>query len=528
VDLLNNLYSLTSEKWIPEAMYTITQNAKAADLQSELARNRMLLSSSLGDSLHQRQSVINSQTTAYRYLINEENKGERPDSAKISRLKDDLFELDRERERVNDQIEKKFPQYHGSSEEFGLVSVDEIRKRLKRGEVVLNYLLSNRFEEGKRKLYTFVLTKHRLDIRESYLDTLFASNARIIEKSNDQSMMEGGKGSDYRANTGALWYMYANLIRPVEGLIKGRRLIIIPDEEISRLPFEAFIRELPEAGMSDYEGLKYLIRDYSFSYAYASAQVVLRESQREGPVKVYAFSPDYGDKSQKVKDTRSLEGANREISSIYRWFHGRSYSENSATLTNFRQIVHNPAVIHLAMHSYSDEANSSYSYLLFDNRQDTTNGGRLYNYEISVIRVNSPMVVLSACNSGSGTLYQGEGLLSIARSFMLAGATSVINTAWEINDDASAGIITRFYYHLSKGDPKDEAMRLAKLDYLKNSPTVYANPYYWASYKVTGSVQALRARVPNKYVMILFLAVVAGSAAFLLYLRRRRILSALP
>ena len=72
------------------------------------------------------------------------------------------------------------------------------------------------------------------------------------------------------------------------------------------------------------------------------------------------------------------------------------------------------------------------------------------------------MVVLSACNSGGGTLYSGEGLMSLARGFTLAGASSVIKTAWEINDETSSAIITRFYSHLAKGEDKDEAMRHRK------------------------------------------------------------------
>ncbi len=76
---------------------------------------------------------------------------------------------------------------------------------------------------------------------------------------------------------------------------------------------------------------------------------------------------------------------------------------------------------------------------------DTVDDGKLYNYEISLSRLRSPMVVLSACNSGTGTLYHGEGLMSLARGFILAGASSVIRTAWEVNDEVSADIISRFY-----------------------------------------------------------------------------------
>ena len=134
------------------------------------------------------------------------------------------------------------------------------------------------------------------------------------------------------------------------------------------------------------------------------------------------------------------------------------------------------------------------------------------------------MVVLSACNSGTGTLYYGEGLMSLARGFILAGASSVIKTAWEINDETSTAIITRFYYHLSKGKEKNEAMRLAKLEYLKNSPPAFTNPYYWAAYEVLGDNAAVARKITGPVILIsLVVILMAGMVIF--YLRRRKIFS---
>ncbi len=76
--------------------------------------------------------------------------------------------------------------------------------------------------------------------------------------------------------------------------------------------------------------------------------------------------------------------------------------------------------------------------------------------------------------------------MSLARGFILAGASSVIRTSWEVNDETSATIISRFYYYLSKGKYKDEAMRQAKLDYLKATPPAFTSPYFWAAYEVLG------------------------------------------
>jgi len=134
------------------------------------------------------------------------------------------------------------------------------------------------------------------------------------------------------------------------------------------------------------------------------------------------------------------------------------------------------------------------------------------------------MVVLSACNSGTGTLYYGEGLMSLARSFTLAGASSVIRTAWEINDEASVSIMTQFYYHLSKGKEKNEAMRLAKLEYIKKASPSYADPYFWAAYEVLGDNSPVAHNRMGSYVLFSFMGILAA-IILLFYFKRRRIFS---
>lgn len=138
------------------------------------------------------------------------------------------------------------------------------------------------------------------------------------------------------------------------------------------------------------------------------------------------------------------------------------------------------------------------------------------------------MVVLSACNSGTGTLYYGEGLMSLARGFILAGASSVIKTAWDVNDETSAAIITRFYYHLSKGKQKNEAMRLAKLEYLKESSPAFTSPYFWAAYEVLGDNAPVARNDLRSVLIIISLIVILATGILLSYFKRRSIFSDLP
>jgi hypothetical protein len=432
--------------------------------------------------------------------------------------------MNREKEHVTGEIERVFPEYRYLIRRTEPDSLEQIQMKLQSDETIIDYLLSNQYSDGKRKLFVFIISRNNLNFSERYVDSLFLRNAGIIRETGNTSITLMPGKDYYGSYTGALNYMYDNLIRPFEKSFTGTRLKIIPDEEIGWLSFDAFLKEMPQNGQTDYEGLSYLVKDYKFSYGYSSSLITARKKSDLGETKVFAFSPDYRNASVSGNSVTSLQGAGNEIGSVLRWFSGKAFSGENATKANFMSALKDSAVFHLAMHSMSDSLNSVYSYLMFDTHNLQAKDGKLYNYEISLARINSPMVVLSACNSGSGTLYSGEGLMSLARGFMLAGASSVIKTSWDINDETSTKIITRFYYHLSKGKEKDVAMRLAKLDYLKNASPAFTNPYYWAAYEVLGDTTRLTKRKISPAVTMIFgLIIISGLAV--IYLRRRRIFS---
>jgi CHAT domain-containing protein len=432
--------------------------------------------------------------------------------------------MNREKEKVTADIESIFPQYHDLIRKTEPDTLVQIQRQLKKGETIIDYLLSNQYVDGKRKLYIFLISAGNLNFRELTLDSVFAKDAEIIRKTTDPSERNATPAANFVNYSNALNNMYLWLIKPVESLIKGKNLIIIPDEEIGWLPFDAFLKNKPPAGQRDYDGLHFLIQDYTFSYGYSSSLIFSKNRMNKIGAKVYAFSPDYSGNGSSGKGFSSLTGAGNEIISIFRWFKGKSFRGESATKANFIALLNDPAIFHLAMHSLPDSNNSKYSYLMFDSHNLPDEDASLYNYEISLARIKSPMVVLSACNSGTGTLYYGEGLMSLARSFTLAGASSVIRTAWEINDEASVSIMTQFYYHLSKGKEKNEAMQLAKLEYIKKASPSYADPYFWAAYEVLGDNSPVAHNRTGSYVLFSFMGILAV-IILLFYFKRRRIFS---
>ena len=520
VNIASAINKLTGKSPAESRIYGIAQKAKSVLLRNEITENELYYSSGMPDSIREKQNWLKGNIAAYSGLILDESRKASPDSVKISLWKDAIFDMNREKEKIADEINRDFPQYAELIRKIEPADLNVFQKHLDRDETIVDYLLSDRYEKGKRRLYIFILTRENIKFHETSLDSLFSKNAEIIR--NTGQLSGNDKFSEY---TGALVYMYRHLVKPVEEFFSGNKLIIIPDEEIAWLPFDAFLRNNPGPGQKDYERLQYLLHNYTFSYNYSSSLIFNNNFRLRGGAKILSFAPDYSNINTSVDAFNTLKGADSEIESIYRWFRGKKFTGTAATETNFRLALKKSAIFHLAMHSVSDTSDPRYSFMLFDTHLDPMEDGRLYNYEISLARIKSPMVVLSACNSGTGRLYHGEGLMSIARGFILAGASSVIRTAWEVNDEVSADIISGFYHHLSEGKGKDDALRLAKLDYLKTSPPAYTSPYFWAAYEVLGENAPITKRISRTVSAIMILGAIITGGILILYFRRRRIFS---
>ncbi len=518
-----NMYNLTGDPAYRQDMYNIAKQAKAAVLRNEINDNELFYSAGIPDSTQKKHKSLLLDISAYSNLVQDETRKTDPDNHKLEFWKDALFEMKRKYEKLENEINRQFPQYNDLLQKTEPISLEEIQSNLEKGETLVEYFLSNQFKDGKRKLYIFLVSKDNLNFLETDLDSLFTKDVETIREGTVQAQSQKDPLDNYREYTSALFNMYDKLIRPVENLFTGSNLIIIPDEEIAYLPFDAFLKRRPDSTQINYERLQYLIYHYTFSFGYTSSMIFKKEKRIATRQKVYAFSPDYSDSIDKAGGgSGDLGGATEEISSIYKWFHGKEYLGEQATETNFKSVMQNDAILHLALHTIADPDNSRYSCLLFDTGTDTVDDGHLYNYEIGISNIKSPMVVLSACNTGTGTLFHGEGIMSLERGFILAGALSVVRTFWDVNDDASAKIIRDYYYYLSGGREKDESLRLAKLEYLKNSPPTYANPWYWAAYGVMGDKEPIVKNNRTLLFIISCVLLISGITVLIGYFRRRR------
>lgn len=143
--------------------------------------------------------------------------------------------------------------------------------------------------------------------------------------------------------------------------------------------------------------------------------------------------------------------------------------------------------VHIATHGFLNSVRPELSGLVLSlvGEWGTPQDGFLQAHEVYDLKLSADLVVLSACQTGLGKEIKGEGLVGLTRGFMYAGAPRVVVSLWSVNDEATAELMSRFYYKLLKGGMRPaQALREAQLSLLKEER--WAAPYYWAAFTLQG------------------------------------------
>ena len=164
---------------------------------------------------------------------------------------------------------------------------------------------------------------------------------------------------------------------------------------------------------------------------------------------------------------------------------------DNATEASFKQLVGDFEIIHLAVHGIGDPQEALNSRLEFRSAGDTVNDGKIFAHELYPLKLDKlRLAVLSACESGIVKEQAGEGIFSMARGFAYAGSPSMVMSLWDVDDRATSRLMELFYGFLSQGNSVSEAIRQAKLQYIKDSDdSRLANHYYWAAFIPLGDTK---------------------------------------
>ena len=293
----------------------------------------------------------------------------------------------------------------------------------------------------------------------------------------------------------------------MEGLVQTEQVIIFPDGELFNLAFELLT---PKRIQSHRElATSSLLAKHILSYNYSL--FMLGENKKVVGYKddFIAFAPEF-DQEMKTRYQMSIADSlfldktyltllpqpfsTALVKKFSRRFDGSSFLNERASKPLFIQNANEHKIIHIGTHAESNNVSPELSRLVFaknvSNPSDI-NDNYLYTYEIYNQDLGSNLAILTACETGKPTYQPGEGMISLAHAFNYAGSESVLTSLWQIDEESSSQLLESFYGHLMEGRRKDEALRLAKLEYLAHAEGRTLHPQYWAGLVLMGDTSPI-------------------------------------
>ncbi len=313
--------------------------------------------------------------------------------------------------------------------------------------------------------------------------------------------------------------LYSQLLFPVKDFLEKKdEVVVIPHGQLSYIPFEALITaEADKPEKAKYQKYDYLIEDLAVSYHHSASLFGQPPAIRSYGGGLLGIAPVFDDKadngavwssSEFAFDTTYQQSASlraavpdgkrfaplqfseTEMSSILEQFGKRgrpavALLRAEATEEAFKEKAGQYRYLHLATHSFLDEANPALSGIAFAQpKAGAAEDGILFSPEAAALELNAELVVLSSCDSGIGPLSEGEGPLSLSRSFLDAGVPAVIASLWKVYDRYTAEMMGAFYKELLKGDSPSAALRQAKLKMIRKKAT--SAPRIWSGLILVG------------------------------------------
>jgi CHAT domain-containing protein len=160
-------------------------------------------------------------------------------------------------------------------------------------------------------------------------------------------------------------------------------------------------------------------------------------------------------------------------------FPGACYVDEHATRAALEDAAAIHGVLHLAAHGEARLDNPVFAHLRLADGQFST-------VDVFNLPLDGALVTLSACETGRSVVAGGDELIGLSRGFLFAGAATVVQSLWRVEDGSTSRLMGWFYQALRDGRSKGAALREAQLTLL-GDPNGVTHPYFWAPFQLLGA-----------------------------------------
>lgn len=504
-----------------ELAYYFSEKSKSVILQARMREQTALQLDAIPQELKEKDRSLRNNMGFYRNLLFQEQQKTNPDTAKIQLWNQYLLDFQLDRDELLAHLQENYPTYYQFRFQNQPASFEELKQALvQEGSGAVIYTI------GEYALFSWYLYQQKDELEVAFqrlaVDEIWKEDLSDFirgMRDYDRILEFAGTRDFWKDFVDQSHHWYKELLHPVlsRGSHEQGELVIVPDGLLGYLPFELLIKQIPKSDLlaGEYAELDYVLRSWTVRYEYAASFLIPQLAPKHDSRELIAIAPEYIQKDESFLAVEGARGEETRLRSMEpQWWPPLGYNKKEANSitgiakgisligaeaqeARFREIAHEYQVLHLAMHAFADDEAPLYSGLVFSQpdsiaQTDSIDDGILYAHELYQLPLTAELAVLSACNTGTGKLAEGEGILSLARAFKYAGVSNIVMSLWQADDRATSDIMTTFYKGLRNGTSKHEALREAKLQYLQNSKR--AHPFFWATFVLYGDDQPVEIR----------------------------------
>lgn len=524
--------------------FRVSEQARARSLLDLLAETNAAVTEGVpAELLKRKQENLDRQQEIAETLTGISSAGDEP-KQKPSELDSELEKLQVEFDQIENQIRTASPRYAALTSGQPLTLGQVQQNVLDEQTVLLEYSL------GTDASYLWSVSKtdvrlHKLPPKAT-LDKLATDLRAQLIPSRLQRRIVGidvvepsrGLGVATAAEDAAPFVaasnaVYKTVVEPAAAMVGQKRLLIVADGALNYIPFEALVTS-PTA--ADFVSLPYLLKSNEIVYA-PSASVIgaIRQqgAKPTGGAMLVVADPVFNSNDARARgsssapetaETRGLgiESAIKDVTGqgavasaesakmqglpLARLMGTRAEADQIAALAKTSGLqadawldlnaneenlenrdITKYRVLHIATHGLLNAERPQFTGVVLSLVGNKSEDGFLRTDEVFNLKLGSPLVMLSACETGLGKEKRGEGVMGLTRAFLYAGAPTVGVSLWSVADKSTADLMSDFYKRLLTGGTSTSpaaAMREAQLAMISGKK--YSAPFYWAPFVLVG------------------------------------------
>jgi CHAT domain-containing protein len=465
--------------------------------------------------------------------------------SKPAELDAELEKLQTEYEEIENQIRTASPRYASLTSNKPLTLAEVQQNVLDDQTVLVEYALQNEdsylFAVSKSAVSLFKLPsrgtvdKLATDLRAQLIPSKLQRRIVGIDvaEANRGLGIASSAPEDAAPFVAASNALYKVVLEPAAGMIGDKRLMVVADGALNYVPFEVLLKT-PDSG--DFASLGYLVKTNEIIYA-PSASVVGAIKQQRAKTNSRALlviaDPVFNSNDARAKKGNAPSTTDAEVRGLGiqsavadvtgstpapaagATMEGLPLARLNGTRVEAEQIsklakasggqadvwldleanednlgardISKYRIIHVATHGLLNAERPQFTGVVLSLVGNKTHDGFLRTDEVFNLKLGSPLVMLSACETGLGKEKRGEGVMGLTRAFMYAGAPTVGVSLWSVADKSTADLMTDFYQRLlstSASSTSSGALRGAQLAMIAGKK--YSAPFYWAPFVLVG------------------------------------------